>query len=604
MSTNSGVLIKESAGIINSAQTLVDVLRWRAQTQPGDTAYTFLINDVAEESRLTYGELDRRARRVGARLQELGAAGERVLLLYPPGLDYIAAFLGCLYAGAVAVPAYPPRFNQHLLRLQAIVADARAKFALTTTQILSRMESFFPEAEDLRALGWVATDGTDDAADDAWQNPCMTSEGLAFLQYTSGSTSAPKGVMVSHGNLIANSAYINNIFSHTDDSISVTWLPAFHDMGLIDGILQPLYSGFPCYLMSPMTFLQRPLRWLQAISHYRATHSGGPNFAYELCVRKTTPQQRETLDLSSWDVAYNGAETVRKETLERFYEAFAPCGFKWKSLYPCYGLAEATLKVTGGGRGSGPVFCTVEAAPLENSRIVEADAPTPSVTRTLVGCGRAPFGTDLAIVNPDTLMLSAGDEVGEIWVANESVAQGYWNREEQTEQNFRAYIAESGEGPFLRTGDLGFMRDGELFVAGRLKDLIIIGGRNHYPQDIEQTVEQSHAALRAGCIAACSFNGDGEEQLLVVAEVNHRLLRAAADTSDSSGDVEQSSPIDFQPVIRAIRRAVSEQHDVQVSAVALIKIGSIPKTSSGKIQRHACRAGFSNGTLDLLAQPE
>lgn len=599
MSTTSGVLVEEAADIIHSSQTLVDVLRWRAQTQPGDTAYTFLVNDAVEESRLTYAELDRRARQVGAWLQELGAARERVLLLYPPGLDYVAAFFGCLYAGAVAVPAYPPRFNQNLLRLQAIVGDAQAKFALTTAQILSRMEAFFPQAEDLRALEWLATDATDESAAGDWQNPCNTGESLAFLQYTSGSTSAPKGVMVSHGNLLYNSAYINHGFRHTAESVSVTWLPAFHDMGLIDGIIQPIYSGFPCYLMSPMTFLQRPLRWLQAISRYRATHSGGPNFAYDLCVRKITPQQRETLDLSSWDVAYNGAETVRKETLERFTEAFAPCGFRWNSFYPAYGLAEATLKVTGGVRASAPVLCMVEAATLESSRIVEADAQETVITRTLVGCGQPSFGTNIAIVNPDTLASSASDEVGEIWVASESVAQGYWNREAQTEQTFKAYIAESGEGPFLRTGDLGFMKDGELFVAGRLKDLIIIGGRNHYPQDIEQTVEQSHAALRAGCVAACSINGDGEEQLLIVAEVNHRQLRASA---DSSTDTEQSSPIDFQPVIRAIRRAVSEQHDLLVSVVSLIKIGSIPKTSSGKIQRHACRAGFSNGTLDLIAQ--
>jgi acyl-CoA synthetase (AMP-forming)/AMP-acid ligase II/acyl carrier protein len=569
-------------GSLNIA-TLVDILDSKALHQPDKKAFTFLLDGETEEVSLTYRELDLQARAIAARLQDLGASGERALLLYPPGLEFISAFFGCLYAGVIAVPAYPPRPNRSLSRLQAILADAQAKVALTTTSLLSNIEQRFTQAPDLKVLHWLATDNVTNDLAKEWREPAISSNTLAFLQYTSGSTGTPKGVMVSHGNLLHNSAYIAHSFELTSKSVSVTWLPSFHDMGLIDGIIQPLYTGFLGVLMAPVSFLQRPIRWLQAISRYKATHCGGPNFAYDLCVRQITSEQRETLDLSSWCTAYNGAEPIRKETLERFAAAFKTCGFRASFLYPCYGMAEATLMVSGGLVTDEPVFCTVQADALEQNRVVEATEDAQSV-RHLVGSGRARLDTKIIIANSELLTQCAPDEVGEIWVSGNSVAQGYWNRPEQTQTTFRAYLADSGEGPFLRTGDLGFLQDGELFVTGRLKDLIIIRGRNHYPQDIELTVEQSHPVLQASCGAAFTVEVKGQDRLVVACEVER--------TSRRNLDVDE--------VVGAIRKAVSEQHDLEVYGVLLLKTGSIPKTSSGKIQRHACKLGFLEESLSVV----
>ena len=328
--------------------------------------------------------------------------------------------------------------------------------------------------------------------------------------------------MVSHGNLLENSAHISQAFEITPDTVSVTWLPVFHDMGLTNGIIQPLCGGRQCVLMPPQSFLQRPVRWLQAISRYKATISGGPNFAYEMCARKITPEQRDALDLSSWKVAYNGAEPVRADTLERFAATFASCGFRPSSFYPCYGLAEATLIVTGGLVKDEPIVCTTDVAALEHNAVVETSERQLN-TRKLVGCGHAMADTKIVIVHPESSTACAHDEIGEIWVSGPSVTQGYWNQPEETERTFHAYLADTGEGPFLRTGDLGFLRDGELFVTGRLKDLIIIGGRNLYPHDIELTVEQSHAAVRPGCCVAFSVDVADEERLIIAAEVEPPL---------------------------------------------------------------------------------
>ncbi|HEY4588890.1 MAG TPA: fatty acyl-AMP ligase, partial [Thermoanaerobaculia bacterium] len=476
-------------------QTLVELLSRRAQAQPERRAYTFLLDGEREEVHLSYGELDRQARSIAARLQALGVAGERALLLYPPGLQYAAAFFGCLYAGVTAVPVYPPRPNRPDPRFLAILSDARARVVLTTSAIL-------PNAERLLAgkapVVWLATDGLDEGAEEQLE-PAVSPEDIAFLQYTSGSTSAPKGVMVSHGNLIHNERLIQAAFGVGPDSVVVGWLPLYHDMGLIGNLLQPLWAGCSCVLMSPVDFLQKPLRWLAAVSRYGGTVSGGPNFAYDLCSRKIRPEDRAGLDLSRWEVAFNGAEPVRAETLERFAAAFAPCGFRRSAFFPCYGLAEATLFVTGAGREEPPVVGRFRVPDLERNRAVADDAG-----RALVSSGRAtppPVGQEVAIVDPESRLPLADGEVGEIWVAGPSVAQGYWSRPEPTEATFRAFTV-SGAGPFLRTGDLGFLSGGELFVTGRAKDLIIIRGRNHYPQDVELTVESSHAALRPGCCAA------------------------------------------------------------------------------------------------------
>jgi amino acid adenylation domain-containing protein/non-ribosomal peptide synthase protein (TIGR01720 family) len=568
--------------VAKEPSTIVELLRKRSFEQRDRLAYTFLTDGEVEETTLTYGELDRRARSLAAWLRTVAAPAERVLLLYPSDLQYVTAFFACLYAGVVAVPAYPPRMNRSLDRLQSIVSDSQATVALTTDLISARIQPLYAHAPELKSLRWLATDELPYGLEDEWIDPDVGEHTLAFLQYTSGSTSAPKGVMVTHGNLVHNQRMIRAAFRQTEDSVIAGWLPLYHDMGLIGNVLQPLYAGARCVLMSPVAFLQKPLRWLQAISRFRATTSGGPNFAYELCARKISEEQRASLDLSSWRVAFNGAEPVRAETLDRFSEAFGPCGFRRTAFFPCYGLAEATLFVTGKPAPGVPLVRELDAGSLGDNRAFEATA-TSRQTTTLVSSGSEFLDQRIEIVNPETLALCASYEVGEIWVAGPSVARGYWARSVESEHVFSAHLSDTGEGPFLRTGDLGFLQDGELFVTGRLKDLIIIRGLNHYPQDIERTVELSSPAVRAGGGAAFSIEVNGEERLAIVQEV------------------ERNHGESLDAVFDAIRRAVSETHELQVCAIALVKPGSIPKTSSGKIRRSACRENYLNNRLDLVA---
>ena len=599
--------------------TLVEILGWRASQQPELRTYTYLLDGEAEGDHLTYAALDCQARSIGALLQSYRAGGERALLLYPAGLEFIAAFFGCLYAGVIAVPMPAPNLAQPrrtLPRLRAIIKDAQPSVVLTTAAMLANSEALFTQAPELQQMRWVATDKVTGSLAQEWRDPRVTSNTLALLQYTSGSTADPKGVMITHGNLLHNSAYINRLLALIPDSVTVSWLPPFHDMGLTNGIIQPVYKGRPCYLMPAVSFLMQPIRWLQAISRYKATISGGPNFAYELCNRRITPAQRETLDLSSWDVAYNGAEPVRADTLKRFAATFASCGFRPSALHPCYGLAEATLLVSGGSLRD-EMFRTIQMAALEQDRVVDACAQSAmdaqyavetcaqyQNVRTLVGSGHALYDTRIVIAHPESMTACAPDQVGEIWVSGPSVTQGYWNRPEDTERACRAYLTDTKEGPFLRTGDLGFMQDGELFVTGRLKDLIIISGRKLYPQDIELTVEQSHPALRPACCAAFSVDGTGEEQLVIAAEVDPQYQPAVRNLADGAARTHPIGrlSLDVEAVGRAIRRAVAEQHDVRVHTVVLLRAGRIPKTTSGKVQRHACQASFLQGTLERLGE--
>ncbi|HEU5348367.1 MAG TPA: fatty acyl-AMP ligase, partial [Ktedonobacterales bacterium] len=493
-------------------QTLVDVVRWRAEVQPDDLACMFLPDGDGDEVRLSYRDIDQQARSIGAWLQEQGAGGSRVLLLYPPGKDYVAAFLGCLYAGAVAVPAYPPRSNQLLARLQLIAEDTKAPLALTTNQVLAKVERQIEDTSDLKRLRWLATDGVVTGHEARWKRPAITGDSLAFLQYTSGTTARPKGVMISHSNLIYNAELIRNCFETTRATHGLFWLPLYHDMGLIGGVVQPLYGGCPVTFMSPVSFLHRPLRWLEMISRYRATVSGGPNFAYDLCVSKATPEHIAALDLSCWEIAFTGAEPIRAETMVRFSDIFGSCGFRREAFYPCYGLAESVVMVSGGKRLSQPVVRAFDAASLEYHQV--APATDPATARMLVGCGQTRLDQKIVIVNPDTMAPCAANEVGEIWVAGPSVAKGYWNQPELTQHAFEARLSGSGEGPFLRTGDLGFLGDNDLFVTGRIKDLIIIRGRNYYPQDIELTVEQCHPAVRRDGSAAFAAEVDEQERLV------------------------------------------------------------------------------------------
>ncbi|KOR34920.1 MULTISPECIES: fatty acyl-AMP ligase [Planktothricoides] len=584
--------------------TLVDILRYRALHQPDQIAYRFLVDGETVSVDLTYQELAQQALAIASQLQQFCQPGDRALLLYQPGIEYISAFFGCLFAGVVAVPAYPPRPNRSLSRIQSILTDAQAAVALTTTSIFSSLVQRVADAPELETLGWLATDQIDPIQANSWQDPRVNSRHLAFLQYTSGSTATPKGVMISHQNLLHNLEAIAHCFGHSPQSRGVIWLPPYHDMGLIGGILQPLYAGFPVVLMSPLVFLQSPFRWLQAVSRYQATTSGGPNFAYQLCINKITPEQKQTLDLSSWEVAFNGAEPINPETLEQFATTFAECGFRREAFYPCYGMAETTLIVSGGAKTALPIYQTLEAEALEKNWVVPVspESNPELTTRTLVGCGRQIPYHQIAIAHPETLTRCTAGEVGEIWIKGPSVAQGYWNKTEESRHAFGAYLADTGEGPFLRTGDLGFLDNDELYVTGRLKDLIIVNGHNHYPQDIERTVEHSHPAIRPTCSAAFSVEIDGEERLIIVAEVERRYRQRKRQAALSSEDPSQHYSWEVKAVIQSIRRSVSSHHDLQVYQVFLIKYGSIPKTSSGKIQRHACRANFLAGTLDVVEE--
>ena len=503
------------------ADTLVDILSNRAEFQPNETIYDFLLDGENEKISLTYGQLEQKAKAIATYLQSVSSPQDRVLLLYPAGLDYITAFFGCLYAGVIAIPAYPPRPNRSLSRIQNILRNAKTDLALTNNETLFGLERQLELAPELKKLRWISTDNIARNSAGDWRTPQVAADSIAFLQYTSGSTAEPKGVKIAYRNLLHNLEAIHRCFRHSPESRGVIWLPPYHDMGLIGGILQPLYGGFPVTLMSPLMFLQNPLRWLKAISQHRATTSGGPNFAYDLCIRKIKPEHLSELDLSSWQVAFNGAEPINHETLTKFTQTFAPYGFNPEAFYPCYGMAEATLIISGGSKDSAVVTKTVQGKALEENKIVTAEVNEP-YSYTLVSCGQSLIDQKIAIANPETLVSCQPGEVGEIWVSGASIAQGYWQQPEITAATFDAYLQDTQEGPFLRTGDLGFLDHGELFFTGRLKDMIVIKGRNHYPQDIEKTVEETNIWIRPSGVASFSIELDGEEKLVVLAEVERK----------------------------------------------------------------------------------
>ena len=575
-------LVAVSQSVV-TASNLVEMLRLRALRQPAHRAYTFLTDTETEIDNLTYAVLDQRARAIAGKLEQHCAKGDRVLLLYSPGLEFISAFFGCLYSGTIPIP-YPLPSQRQLQRVQLIIADAQVSTVLTTSTLLPSIQRRFNESGET-SLRWLSTDDVADEYADAWREPVIAG-GLAYLQYTSGSTSTPKGVMVSHENVLHNAAYLDHVFDHGPDSVFVTWLPHFHDMGLVYGVIVPLFKGFPCYSMAPLSIVQQPVRWLRAISRYRGTHTVGPNFAYAHCIRKIKPERCEGLDLSSWRVAINGSEPVRQETLEEFTRRFEPFGFRKTVFCPGYGLAEATLMVSGTRRLDEPAFCTVDAEKLGQHEVVECSVDSEHA-HTLMGNGRPAFGTTVLIVDPETSIECPRGKVGEIWVGGPSVTLGYWNRPKETASKFRAHLADTGAGPFLRTGDLGFLiDDDELYITGRISDLIIIAGRNYHPQDIELTVEHCHPSIRPSCCAAFSLDIDGEEQLIVAAEVDHR--------PGSNGN----GVLNGAEIIQAIREAVAAIHQLQAYEIVLLRSGAIPKTSSGKIRRKDCRTGFQAQTLN------
>lgn len=584
------MLANQSSQTFFGPSNLVDLVRYRASIQPDDVAFVYLLDGIGEagkEAPITYAELDRRCRALAAWLQKNGMAGKRALLLYPPGLEFIVAFYGCLYAGATAVPVYPPRRNRSMLRIQAIADNAEASLALTTSDVLEHVGSIIDETPNLKKIPWKATDNLPIEYADDWSEPQIGPDDFAFFQYTSGSTGTPKGVMLSHSNMLHNAMLIENGFEHTRSSRGVFWLPSYHDMGLIGGVIEPVYCGCPNIMMSPLSFLTKPSRWLAAISKYKGTTSGGPNFAYDLCIKMIKPETIKDLDLSSWRVAFNGAEPVQAETLEKFARKFEPWGFKYESFYPCFGLAEGTLIVTGSYRDQAPVVRSFDPDMLAAGKAIEAVAGTER-SRSLVSSGRAIIAQRVAIVNPDTCKECAPGQVGEIWTKSGSVAQGYWKNEAETERCFRARIADTDEGPFLRTGDLGFMLNGELFVTGRIKDLMIIHGVNVYPQDVELTAQRVSSHLRLNSGGAFMVGDYKKEKLVLVQEVERHLK-------------PEEDPETVNKIFRDIRSAIALEHEIPIDVIVLIKQGSLPKTSSGKVQRHACRAGYLDGSLNVVA---
>jgi len=570
-------------------ETLVALLEARAKASADSVAYIYLRDGRTEDARVSYGELDRRARALAATLQSRGIlSGDRALLLFPAGLDVLIALFGCLYAGVIAVPAPAPeasRIARTLPRLRSIAEDAQASVLISCSPMLSAIHRDRAAQGSLRPMQNVDVTSLDESLAAAWRRPALSGDTLAYLQYTSGSTSTPKGACIAHAQLLSHLAAIaDHRGGYPPASLTVSWMPYFHDYGLVDGMLLPLFTGTPCVLMSPYALIKQPANWLRAISRYRATHSHAPNFAYAHCARRIDTATLVDLDLRRWQYAGIGAEPVNPEVMAEFARKFAAAGFRYESFHPGYGLAEATLAVTQNTLGKSPRVGRFEAKALEQGRArVAGAAAATHETRQIVSCGRPLKDTIVIIVDPKTREPAPADTVGEIWISSPAVASGYWRREEASEETFRARTR-TGEGSFLRSGDLGFLHDDELYVCGRLKDLIIIRGQNISPQDIEWTVQQAHSSLRPDTGAAFSVEVNGEERLVVVQEVHGRLMRE----------------LDERAVFDAIRSAVGDAHGLDLYAAVLLRPGAIPKTSSGKIQRSACRSLFLDGTLNAV----
>jgi len=579
----------------------MDRLRYWCSASPEKVIYHFLLDGDGEVLSITFGQFDERVRAVAAKLASQVARGQRAILMYANSNDFIISFFACHYAGLIPVPAYPPRRNRKMGRVNSIAEDCDAAIALTTADIIHRREGLIDDSPTLQRIPWLATEQVPAELSSDWVRPEFKSDELGLLQYTSGSTGSPKGVMLTHANIMANLDYISRCFGIHRDDVGVTWLPAYHDMGLIGGLLSSIYQGATSVVMSPIHFLTKPLRWLKAISDFNADISGGPNFAYSLCINRIDEKDCEGLDLSTWRVAFNGAEPIRSDTLQAFSRKFAPFGFQHARHYPCYGMAETTLIVTGGDPHQPPVVNFVSREELAKHRVVPAD-PDDANAKAVIGCGQRLSNEKVLIVHPETHRQLDDDEIGEIWIQSPSVGLGYWNQPETTRQTFQATLAcdptqpqpfsengqqaqPPGEGYFLRTGDLGFFQNGELYVTGRLKDMIVVRGVNRYPQDIEATVEGASDRLQeAGC-AAFAVESWERERLIVVCEVDRRRVKT-----------------DWQAIIHEIRAAVSDEHDLPPDAVILVRAGSVPKTSSGKVQRSACREDYFNNRLLIVDQ--
>jgi acyl-CoA synthetase (AMP-forming)/AMP-acid ligase II/acyl carrier protein len=570
---------------VQNCSTYTEVIKNRTKTNPNHVVFRFLEDGVNESESFTYGQLDRKSKSVAASLQESGQKGDTVLLLFQPNLSYVASLYACFYSGFIAVPAYPPRRNRGIERIYTIIADSKAKICLISRQVYTDIQRNFKDNELFENLKWIIYEDVCEGFTSKFFDVDIFSDDIALLQYTSGSTGQPKGVMISQLNLLYNSEYIRQSFNVSKESVGVHWLPLFHDMGLIGGILQAAYAGGVNINMPPMAFLKNPLNWLKAIEKYGGTIAGGPNFTYDYCIQKTSVEEREKLDLSKIDVFFCGAEPIRKSTYDQFLKEFSPSGVRPEQLLSCYGMAETTLIVTGAHSYEKPKYLAVDSTNLSVNTIKLSDENDPNAM-IIVGCGHTLMETVVEIVNPKSNKLCASNEVGEIWVSGPTIALGYWDKSEETERNYSAKIVGSNSGQFLRTGDLGFMRDGELYVTGRLKDMIIIRGVNYYPADIEQSIQKTIPEIRTNGGAAFPVNKNNQERLVIVQELERTAMRG----------VDQTSIID------GIREIIATEFEIDIYSIVLIRAGSLPMTSSGKIQHRQTKYEYLNSDLSIVSE--
>jgi acyl-CoA synthetase (AMP-forming)/AMP-acid ligase II len=570
--------------IIRKSSSMVDIISNRAVVTPGHIVFRFLPEGIDEGESLSFEQLDTMSRSVASCLQQHGKKGDRVVLFFQPGIPYIISLFACFYAGMVAVPAYPPRRNRSSYRVFSIVENAGVSMCLTSQQVKKDIERNFASDFASQNLHWICYEDAIMHSAGLWNDPNLKGEELALLQYTSGSTGEPKGVMITHYQILYNSEYIRQSFGFSKQTIGMNWLPIYHDMGLIGTIMQAPYIGALSITMPPVAFLQDPLKWLKAISRFKVTTAGGPNFGFDHCLQKVPQHELSHLDLSSVETFFCGAEPVRAKTMQDFASYFAQAGARPEQLYPCYGMAETVLIVTGGNKLSPLRFITINSKALARGIVEKIGEDQPEAI-TLTGCGHTWMDTKVRIVHPETYEAVPEGHTGEIWICGSGVTQGYWGRTEENLRTFGAQIHNEGSTSYFRSGDLGFMDGNELYITGRIKDLLIFRGVNYYPTDIEFAVQEAHASLRKNAGAAFSVMVHGEEQLIIAQEVERSAMH--------------NLPQD--ELFSTIRQTLSEEFELSVYAILLLRPGSIPLTSSGKIQRRVTKYGYLTGELQSIA---
>lgn len=575
-------------GSLTESTTFVEILNVLAKTQPNDTALIFLQDGETELPPITYACLKQQAEAFAAGLQTVAKPTDRVVLLFQSSYEFAISFLGCMYAGVISIPLpIPGRRQSEWTRMKRIINNSDAKAIIAVDKVLGRLEKNQNQYYEHPLCQYCSYESlvSINTDNNRFSPANITLDDVAFLQYTSGSTGDPKGVTLTHRNLIENQIILKKGFRNESTSVYLSWLPLFHDMGLIGNFLQAIYIGQPFIFMAPNAFLQKPIRWLKAIEKYRVRVSGAPNFAYQLCVDRITETERQDLDLSSWEVAFNGAEPIRASTLEQFCQTFSTSGFDQHALYPCYGTAESTLIISGATQSQAPLIINVERQLYEEGQIRITDSAEVD-TIALVSSGEPLIERSVVIVDPKTQTAVEDDYVGEIWLTSPCNAVGYWANESASKDAFRNRLNDAqSSSDYLNTGDLGFLHRDNLFITGRSKDLLIFNGRNIYPQDIEACSEQSHSALKHGRCAATSIFLENKERLVLVHEVERSHARQTC----------------YDDVFDAIRVAVYKEFAIPVHAIALVAPSTVPMTSSGKVRRQTCRSQFQQNTLNLIA---